>query len=181
MIPANAKLLVKEHFPQFYIYHEIPHVNDIDYRIIKDNRPLNFYSEITNIPNTFLLDLHTPSAALLGSKTTLFTAVGTAGIEFFLSGSKVHQLKSWSPYYQFLHEYGTKDLTSAERTELLTSYFDNYTFEISQFIGGESTHVNREIFSTQFYEECTPEERIMVTNGLSDLISKLVHKTGYLN
>ena len=42
-------------------------------------------------------------------------------------------------------------LTSAERTELLTSYFDNYTFEISQFIGGESTHVN-EIFSTQFYE-----------------------------
>ena len=146
LIPTNAKLLVKEHFAQFYVYHEIPHVNDIDYRTLKDNRPLNFYSEISNIPNTFLLDLHTPSAALLGNQTTLFTSVGTCGIEFFLSGSKVHQFKSWSPYYQFLHEYGTKDLTSAERTELLTSYFDNYTFEISQFIGVESTHTNREIF-----------------------------------
>ena len=72
LIPPHAKLLVKEHFPQFYIYHEIPHQNGIDYRIIKDNRPLNFYTEITNIPNTFLLDLHTPSASLLGSRTTPF-------------------------------------------------------------------------------------------------------------
>ena len=65
-------------------------------------------------------------------------------------------------------------LTSGKRIELLTSYFDNYTFEISQFIQDESTHTNRELFSTQFYEECTPQERIMVTNGLSDLISQLV-------
>ena len=181
LIPENAKLLVKEHFAQFYVYHEIPHTNDIDYRILQDNRPLNFYSEINNLPNTYLLDLHTSSNALLGKRTTLFTSVGTCGIEFFLSGSKVHQFKSWSPYCQFLEEYGDKDLTTAERSDLLTSYFDKYSFEISQFIGCESSHINRQLFSTQFYEECMPQERIMVTNALSDLISQLVCKSGISN
>ena len=178
LIPSNAKLLVKEHFGQFYIYHEIPHIDGFDYRILTDNRPLNFYSEILSLDNTFLLDIHTPSSALLGSKTTLFTSVGTSGIEFFLSGSRVHQFKSWSPYCQFLEEYGLKDLPIPERAKLTTEYFDKYSFEISQFFGYEWPHLRRELFSTEFFNKCTFDQRSLVTHGLANLISHLVNNNG---